>query len=239
MLTLARLPTLTMLNYSAITDKDRMDGELYYLSVAENEIQTAFRHTESLGCEEFTRAKQDWGRYGDLCSKYERENLVEKLAAQLPNPTATSTASSQKPKYPPNSLGARLITVTFHFHPTSNENTKKEDVVLTLPRTLDVYRVKSLLMRKTGRQWGLQPLGFVFELLTPSDGEDGDGVEEIPDSTRRIGDWITEGVGLGGVIVRVVPKPTPRLMAEGEEGVDLDGQVQRMDLSSLTSMMTV
>lgn len=224
-----------MLNYSAVTDKDRMDGELYYLSLAEKEIQSAFGNTGSLESGEAKAVLHDWGRYAELCRKYERENVVEKLAAQASNTRGTAVAGPQKQisRYPPNSLGARLVTITFCFHPGGTTTTKKVDsVALTLPRTLDVYRVKSLLMRKVGREWGLRPLAFVFELFTPPDGdgmEGGHGEEGerelIPDSTRKIGDWIKEGEG--ECVVWVKPRR--------ETGVE----AEKMDLSSLMTMMAV
>ena len=231
MLTLARLPTLTMLNYSAITDKDRMEGELYYVSVAEREIQTAVQRTgwSPTSNELHTVAQRDWPRYDELCIKYDRENVVEKLASTNNRPAGPTPQS-----YPPNSLGARLVTITFHLHsrPSSTTTTTKDKettVLLSLPRTLDVYRVKSLLVRKVGREWGLRPLDFAFFLIRDREEDGGAGVaeEEIPDSTRRIGDWI------GGEEVRQCEvEVRPRLGRKEEE-------VWRMDLSGLVAMMTV
>ena len=118
----------------------------------------------------------------------------------------TSTPSS---KYPPGSLGARLVTITFLLS-DNNNNDKKDSTTaqshtLTLPRTLDIYRVKALLLRARGKEWGLRPLAFDLQLLSPSNGDDGE-YEEIPDSTRRIGDWIEEG--LWECTIRVKPRDT-------------------------------
>jgi tubulin-specific chaperone E len=218
MLTLARLPNLKTLNYSAITDKDRMEGELYYLSVAEKEVEKASHETGSLASEKVKTTVREWARYHELCSKYDRENFLEKLAAQNmePSPDADAAAASirsRKKAHPPNSLGARLVTITFH----SSDDQK---IVLTVPRTFDVYRVKGLLLRKAGRAWGLKPLDFVFELL--HDGpEDDMSDEEIPDSTRRIGDWIGEEVS--ECTVRVNPR---------KNGMSVN-EAQRMDLGKL------
>jgi tubulin-specific chaperone E len=248
MLTLARLPTLAMLNYSAITEKDRMDGELYYLSVAEKDVRNTFEARAD--GEELDRVLRDWGRYDELCRKYERENILEKLAAKSAKEASDSPATEsagpvkQKPKYPPKSLGARLVTFTFVFHPTStststdtntNINNQKKAVSLTLPRTLDVYRVKGLLMRKIGREWGLRPLGFAFEVLkhhetaaggsgAPEEEEEVE-VEVIPDSTRRIGDWIPDW--LRECIVRVKPGPDRRKE---------ESELERMDIARLVAM---
>lgn len=271
-----------MLNYSTITDKDRLDGELYYLSTAEKKIQTAFLNTESLASDEYKIARSDWTRYDELCIKYDRENLTEKLAAQSAQAANTPTAApSSDPsrsgaKYPPNSLGARLVTINFHFHPdpdtTNVEATKQQTTILTIPRTLDVYRVKGLLVQQVGRQWGLRPLDFVFELVVRYTGTEkeaekkdagGDGggnvegtasqvkegeqqgqeqeLEEIPDSTRRIGDWIAEGLRECVILVR--PRTRTRTgsrISQGKGSSEEAGlaDAERIDLSRLMSLGT-
>ncbi len=246
LITVARLPTLTMLNYTSITEKDRMDGELYYLSVAEKEIQKAFESTQSTTSDEFRRTLQDWTRHNELCSRYDRENVVNELVAAqdaqpLQDATAGTVVANQNlPKYPPNTLGARLVTITFQLQnpptnpqpptttttDTTSHPPHPEAASLTFPRTLDVYRVKSLLMRKIGRTWGLRPLEFTFEIVQDA----GEQVEEIPDSTRRIGDWIP--VGVADVVVRV--RVRLRSAVSGmEEGIG------RMALERLVGMMAV
>jgi tubulin-specific chaperone E len=238
MLTLARLPTLKTLNYSVITDKDRMEGELYYLSVAEKELRTAYGETGSMASDDFRRIQRDWGRYAELCGKYEREHVVDKLGAQTQKSVPVNFSrqyAKQAKKYLPGSLGAQLVTITFHFHSeiatntttttTTTINNKDDDenrtVVLTIPRTLDVYRVKGLLMRKVGREWGLRPLGFSFDLVHKHD-EEGGG-EEIPDSTRRVGDWLAEE--LAEFVIRVKPKKEKHDEA-GMESTDLEGLIE-------------
>lgn len=238
-----------MLNYSSITDKDRLDGELYYLSVAEKEIQKAFLSMASPASDEVKRTLQNWARYDELCRKYDRENVVEKLAAaQGFNGTASAAIPSsgpakEEPKYPPNSLGARLVTFHFHFHrldsnSNGNQNSQIKEVqpiILTLPRTLDVYRVKGLLMRKGGREWGLGPLDFVFEIVHNKNRaeteeevsqeirEEEEELEEIPDSTRRIGDWVPEGVG--ECAVRVKPRTRDKTKEVDWETMDLSNLI--------------
>ncbi len=77
-------------------------------------------------------------------------------------------------------------------------------------------------MRKVGREWGLRPLEFIFEIVQ----ETGEQVEEIPDSTRKIGDWMPEGVG--DVVVRVRPRPAVSGMEDG---------IGRLALERLADMM--
>ena len=207
-----------------------MEGELYYLSVVEKLIEKTFHEAGSVASDEFTDAVPEWGRYKELCRKYERENMIEKLAATFRTPSAAAASIAHlKEKYQPGSLGARLVTITFKIE-LNDTNAKvsshsSKQIVLALPRTLDVYRVKGLLLRKGGRDWGLKPLEFVFELVHDKL-EDHDDMpdEEIPDSTRGIGDWIGEEVA--ECMVRVKPR---------KNAVDM-GEVQKMDLGKLIEL---
>ena len=92
-------------------------------------------------------------------------------------------------------------------------------------------------MRKAPREWGLRPLGFAFELFSGKDGEDGglmgkEEGEEIPDSTRRIGDWIGEGVR--ECDFRVKLRPELKSKSKSKKGEREEGE--RMDLSRLMMM---
>jgi tubulin-specific chaperone E len=259
-LTLARLPSLKTLNYSPITDKDRMDGELYYLSVAGKEISQLSQRTGGFPTsEDLKTLRQTWNRYEELCAKYEIENVLGMLLVSASNsstaavgtPTADSAPQTHptgtaRSKYPPGTLGARLLTITFLLSDNNdNSNNKNSSTnqshTITLALTLDIYRVKGLLLRARGREWNLRPLAFDLEILSlpnsnsnsNSDGAESGGgevvngngyahaeYEEIPDSTRRIGDWIPEG--MRECVVRV------RRRKEAVEGV-----AQRMDLQRL------
>jgi tubulin-specific chaperone E len=210
MLTLARLPTLKMLNYSVITEKDRMDGELYYLSVAEKEIEGALRRTESFENDDKKSVLEDWVRYPELCAKYDRENVIDRFYESAKS--GTTPNSPEKPRYQPRTLGGRIITITF-LAPS------RQETVLIIPRTIDIYRVKALLTRKIGSEWGLKPLSFIFELV--HDPKEDLPDEVIPDSTRRIGDWIGEDVQKFTIRVK------PRTVGMGK------GKVERLDLGKL------
>lgn len=264
LLTLARLPNLKNLNYSLITEKDRMDGELYYLSVAEKALLAAFENKLPVSTIR-TKQQEDWNRYAELCTKYDRENVVNRLItqSQSENPEPEQKQDQkQKKEYPPNSLGARLVKITFLFSPYHSANNNKHPnqqppdpdspplhrlnaLTLTIPTTLSIYTLKSLILRsKMGREWGLKPLGFTLHLLCHplnlGDEYEGVGREEgeeveIPDSMRRIGDWIdqnTEGSvvskeGMKWCAVRILLKEGKK---ESDQKVD-----KGIDLSKLMS----
>src|SRR5699024_2014327 len=97
MLTLARLSTLTVLNYSKITSQDRHNGELYYLSLIAKEL-SAF--PESAEAEILAKHP----RYGGLCQKY--GDPVVTRAADL---------SKQSNAVHPRSVVARLLKMEFYL----------------------------------------------------------------------------------------------------------------------------
>ena len=73
-LTLARIPNLKTLNYTTITARDREEGEIYYLVSAEKAWTSKRPSTAS---PESQRASfdQEFRRYADLCTKYDRESI--------------------------------------------------------------------------------------------------------------------------------------------------------------------
>src|SRR5271170_4123089 len=75
-LTLARIPTLLSLNHSTITSRDREEGEIYYIAIAERELSAAIAETPVYGREgHVSDVKRQYPRYEELCQKYERESV--------------------------------------------------------------------------------------------------------------------------------------------------------------------
>ena len=152
-LTLARIPTLQSLNYSTITIKDREEGELYYISVAEEGLKNHFAaHNES------TDNLQDCvpklhPRYLHLTKKYDRPSIVDLLGS------SELTSDITKKQYLPGSLGARLVTARFYIQESAQECT------LRLPSSLPVTQVMSLVLRNSAIGAILQPMQFsmIFE----------------------------------------------------------------------------
>ncbi|KAJ9653435.1 hypothetical protein H2198_007383 [Neophaeococcomyces mojaviensis] len=137
---LARISTLKRLNYGLISDREREEGEIYYLSVAGKEIEDLFASASSRSTSIDTlaeQAKRLHPRYQALCQKYARDSVINQfLSSQhLATDPSTSTSTSQQAVYPSGSLGARLVTATFYI-PTSHapfSPTLTEQLPLTLP----------------------------------------------------------------------------------------------------------
>ncbi|OAP60751.1 hypothetical protein AYL99_05753 [Fonsecaea erecta] len=195
-LTLARIPNLKSLNYTTITPRDREEGEIYYLSIAEKELRpllqgnTATQPPDHASSETPSRlspqetvelARKAHPLYSSLCEKYDREDiLIRYLQLQQQQQTSKelSTASSQFDAYGPGTLGSRLVDAYFYIPrtPQVSATPPKEPFHRLLPTTISVYRLKSLL----SRHFSLQPLRFRLVYESP----EYDPVEPIT-STRN------------------------------------------------------
>ncbi|KAI4153514.1 MAG: hypothetical protein LQ340_002273, partial [Diploschistes diacapsis] len=107
MLTLARLPGLESLNYSAITPQERENAELYYLSRVRAELESAFAEARG-SIEEENRAEErvaaQQPRYGTLCAAHGSPAVVRPSSLQ-PSREALRHEDA-------NSLGSRLVRLT-------------------------------------------------------------------------------------------------------------------------------
>lgn len=183
--TLARIPSLTILNYTTITARDREEGEIYYLSAAGKEITallepyTATEYGQDLATKiELAKAKHP--RYEFLCSKYDRESSFEKYNAHFANVQPTK----QTHKFAAGSIAARLVKARFYV-PAHTEKVLHRSIA----RTIDVYRVKALV----SRELGLQPLQF--RLVHESEELDPvrSGIEQNSSDWESWGDWDVDG----------------------------------------------
>lgn len=144
-LTLARIPLLKTLNYTTITVRDREEGEIYYLSVAEKDIRSILSSSSDMHRTDLiAEASAKYPLYTSLCAKYDRDSTLVNTA---PIPSTTKTA----PQYAPGTLGARLINTTFYI-PGADEKT----FTRFLPPSISVYSLKALLQRR----FKLPPLSF-------------------------------------------------------------------------------
>jgi hypothetical protein len=212
-LTLARIPGLKSLNYTSITTRDREEGEIYYLSIAEREIKTLLLETAVAGTTEnmnieqrAAQARRSHPSYASLCAQYEREDIIArfldqsaKQAQQDQNDTKkkkTTTKTSELDGYAPGTLGSRLVDAYFYMPSSSStagaaseeasRNEQHRRFQRFLPPTVSVYRLKSLI----AKLFNLPPLQFrlVYE------SHEYDPVEPISRTTRRDGksgqnDW--------------------------------------------------
>jgi hypothetical protein len=201
MLVLARLGNLKSLNFSPISDVDRRNAEMFYLSRIGRQMASV---PES---EEHTVTSQH-KRYAELCEKYDKPDVIRK------GPETIN----------PDFLEARLIKFMFYMPP--NTLPGQEEAVernKEIPKGFDVYRVKGIV----GRLFNVKPLyvrliwetgeydpvaGYEEEEDDSSDDEGGDTKTydnkkpgndgkgkwmkrevEIEDSTRQVG-YCVEGM---------------------------------------------
>ena len=183
-LTLARIPTLTTLNYSTISPAERQNAELYYLSTIGKELSSTPLDTEA-------QILSQHPQYPLLCSLHGTPSITRLSATQ------TSSANE-------NTLNARLIDFTFylpaperlkaqshHAHQnltpqasqpqqTNDTNeTEPETHTTPIPRTINPYRLKALI----GTLFNLSPM---FTRLVWETGEwDPAGTKLDPEDDAR------------------------------------------------------
>ncbi|KAL5365621.1 hypothetical protein BJX96DRAFT_169251 [Aspergillus floccosus] len=130
MLTLARLASLQVLNYGKITPKDRTNGELYYLSLIGKELSASPETAEH-----------------DILSTHPRYKALCEIHG-APVISRASTATGSGATVNPRSVAARLLKMVFRMRCDGDgaETVK----VAEIPRSFDVYQVKSIVARLFG-----------------------------------------------------------------------------------------
>ena len=184
-LTLARIPKLQILNYSNITARDREEGEIYLLSVAERDLSGAIKALPiDAGARESTlkELKTKYPHYEELCKKYDRNSVFSSLSGE-----SSSDTTSETSQYPSGSLGSRCIKATFFIPGPTHHSTAGTEPAQTfirlLPPGIDVYRLKALI----SRTFSLPALSFALIYESPE-------VDPVRDTTRsqdneNWGDW--------------------------------------------------
>ncbi|CAN8098659.1 unnamed protein product [Discula destructiva] len=185
MLTIGRLASLTSLNFSAVTPTDRSNAEMFYLSRIGRQLSSVPETPEAEA-----KVLAQHRRYKDLCDLY-GEPVVNRR-------NEINSAF----------LEARLINVTFRFHPTQGEEDTAIEKRAQIPKSFDIYAVKGIagrlfrhaplklrLVWETG-EW--DPVaGFDEEARESS--EDGEEAVERPEEknagdaqllANRVGRWI-------------------------------------------------
>lgn len=142
MLTIARLPQLETLNYSKITDKERLNSESYYLSQIGKELSLSPKEKEK----EIIASHPRWQQ---LCEEY-GEPKVERQAGS---------------KIDPNSLAARLLECSVYSPAVAgrtNLPNKQSPLVVEIPKSCSIYKVHGII----GRRLGVEPLQLRLILET-------------------------------------------------------------------------
>ncbi|KAL2199010.1 hypothetical protein P885DRAFT_75421 [Corynascus similis CBS 632.67] len=138
MLTLARLPSLRVLNFSAVTPADRADAEMFYLSRIARQLADVPEGDAAAEAAVLRRHR----RWAELCEAYGEPAIVRRTGREALDPGF---------------LEARLIRVEFSFGSSIGRLEGKEEKrveVVEVPRSLDIYAVKGL----AGRLFGVKPL---------------------------------------------------------------------------------
>lgn len=210
-LTLARVPRLKSLNYTTITPRDREEGEIYYLSVVEKELKTLLENETPNGGgdtdaasspsprpepqrpsreERISLARQRHPLYSSLCTKYDRQDVLERYA-RVRHDRHDPSAPSNLRTYAPGTLGARLVEAEFYIPSTSTRPPPPAAFKRSLPTTISVYRLKSLV----GRHFGLRPLRFrlvyeshEYDPVVPISSSR-NTADTGPEAWARWGDW--------------------------------------------------
>ncbi|KAL8666965.1 MAG: hypothetical protein Q9168_007361 [Polycauliona sp. 1 TL-2023] len=193
LLTIARLPGLTMLNNTAIPPHERQNADLYYLNTITHLILAAKNDEEQQVVEEHPQ-------WHHLCEEYgEPDSIIQKRNAQSSlSVPAMNNGNKNTPRYPPLSLGANLINFTFYFHTpplpstsdqppplsTHEQETQHETQqqqkshTLSLPKQTSIYHLKALL----GRLYSLPSLELKLVLET-------DEWDPVPAAKPEDDDW--------------------------------------------------
>lgn len=162
MLTLSRLSSLQMLNYSKISGHDRNNGELYYLSLIGKELSAS-----PLAAEPGILATHP--RYRELCEKYGEPSIARAT-------DTTGLGGTVNPR----SVAARLVRMAFYLSsPSPSASRLPEDTIQTnkqqteekeevtkikeIPRSFDTYQVKAIV----SRLFELSP--YIFKLVWETD----------------------------------------------------------------------
>ncbi|KAL4908324.1 hypothetical protein BDW74DRAFT_147252 [Aspergillus multicolor] len=141
MLTLARIATLQVLNYSTISEKDRSNAELYYLSLIGKELSASPEPAEP-------DISKTHPRYNELCKIY-GEPLIQRATKGSGSGNAVN----------PRSVAARLVRIVFRLSQDNAETVKVKEI----PQSYDTYQVKAIV----SRLFGITP--FEFRLIWETD----------------------------------------------------------------------
>lgn len=128
MLTLSRFPSsLTTLNYSTITPQDRLNAEMYYLSLIGKELSATSKAEEPA-------ILATHPRYSELCDLYVEPTITR----------AVSDASGGRVIHP-RSVAARLVKVAFRL--VRNPPEPHQVIVKEIPGSFNTYQVKAIVSR--------------------------------------------------------------------------------------------
>ncbi|MCJ1314209.1 hypothetical protein MMC25_007889 [Agyrium rufum] len=154
LLTIARIETLTSLNYSTITPEERQNADIYYLTTIAKQLAIVPEHAEA------NIVKSEHPRYPRLCKLYYTPTI-----ARSDSHAITDMNTIQEQMKPDNlniyerTPAARLITFDVYLPARTASHSHKsggaiaECRTLRLPRHITSYRLKAFV----GDAFGLPP----------------------------------------------------------------------------------
>lgn len=125
-LTVARLPQLEFLNYSKVTEKERLNAETYYLGQIAVEISNAPEGAEA------NVVSRHW-RYRELCEEYGEPQI---------------SRQARKDEVNPNSLVARLVRIQFTCEESLVSSSGDRSWVEELPKSLSIYALLGIVGKR-------------------------------------------------------------------------------------------
>jgi len=176
MLTIARLPQLELLNYSKITDKERLNAETYYLGQIASELSL-------VDDQQRTAVLARHPRYQALCEEYGEPAILTQPRAN---------------EIDPNSLEARLVSIT--FAPSSPSLSAHKQWIEEIPKSLSTYALLGLV----GKHLRILPLKLRLVWETGEHDPVKDEGSEAPEwwdssdeeSEAEGGEWVAREVEL-------------------------------------------
>ena len=125
LLTIARVSTLTELNYSNITPAERQNAELYYISQITAQISAADSPKKE------QEILSEHPRWNELCQIHGEVEVTRRYL--------------QKDRFPPGSLGARTAKFTFELMPRNDMDERGLTRTKLIPLTTSIYRLTGIV----------------------------------------------------------------------------------------------
>lgn len=211
MLTIGRLGCLKALNFTSISNSDRANAEMFYLSRIARQLASVPEAAEA-------EVLVQHARYAELCSIYGAPDII------------------RRDEINPSYLEARLITVHFSNLTISGDALQTTTKTTTIPKSSDIYAVKGI----AGRLFGKEPLRLRLVWETgewdpvagfDEEDEDADDSSDEEDAGARGGEGDEAGTtqeGKGGRWVKreVELRDGPRQLGFCVDGSDVKIRVE-------------
>lgn len=178
MITVARLPGLHALNFATVTDGDRANAEMFYLSRIARELATVSEDADA-------EVLKSHPRYEELCEKHETPDVIRRQETN------------------PEFLESRLIRVTFRYVAGEGPAVSRTKEI---PHSFDMYAVKGMAARIFGLSPARTRLVWEtgeWDPVAGFDEREGDSSDEEEGIAEAEMEWAVGGLGEGEGDARV------------------------------------